>query len=97
MQEEVKLILDKLDNTKEMQRLKELNIKLNNNQEYISLMNEFISNKDDYIKNNVYSEKLIDIRKRLFKIEELNEYLKLQNELRLLFSNINNEILSLLD
>ena len=97
MQIEVKEILNKLDNTKEIKRLKELNIKLNNNEEYISLMNEFIANKDDYITNNVYNEKLIDIRKRLFKIEELNEYLKLQNELRLLFSNINNEILSILN
>ena len=97
MKEEVDLILEKLDNTDEIKRLKELNIKLNNNHEYISLMNEFITNKDDYITNNVYNEKLIDIRKRLFKIEELNEYLKLQNELRLLFSNINNEIISIIN
>ena len=92
MEKEVKEILKKLDNTKEIKRLKELNIELNNNEGYISLMNEFINNKDEYINKNIYEEELIKIRKELFKIDELNEYLSIQNDLRLLFSKINNII-----
>jgi hypothetical protein len=97
MKEETNKILEKLNNTKEIIKIKKLNKKLNNNQEYLSLMSEFIKNKDDYIKNNTYNDELINLRKKLFSIEELNEYLKLQNNLRLLFTKINNEILSLID
>ena len=92
MKIDVKNILEKLDNTSEIKKLKELSKKLNNNEEYNYLMNEFINNKDNYIKDNTYNEKLIDLRKKLFNINELNEYLKIQNELRLLFTNINNII-----
>ena len=92
MENEVKEILEKLDNTKEIKRLKELNLKLNNNKNYIDLMKEFTTNKESYIKNNIYEEKLIEVRKKLFEIDELNEYLSIQNDLRLLFSKINNII-----
>lgn len=97
MKEKTKEILEKLDNTKEIKRIKELNIKLNNNEEYISLMKTFEDNKESYIENNTYNEELIILRKKLFSIDELNEYLKLQNELRLIFTKINNEILSIID
>lgn len=97
MKEEVKNIIEKLENTKEIKKLKDLNIKLNNNEKYISLMDEFIKNKDSYIENNIYNEELLKVRKELFSIEELNEYLKLQNELRLTFTKINNIILSVVD
>ena len=92
MKEEVKEILNKLDNTNEIKRLKKLNNELNNNEKYIKLMNEFINNKDEYLNKNIYEQELIKIRKELFKIDELNEYLSIQNELRLLFSKINNII-----
>lgn len=97
MKEKTKEILEKLDNTKEIKRIKELNVKLNNNEEYISLMKTFEDNKESYIENNTYNEELIILRKKLFSIDELNEYLKLQNELRLIFTKINNEILSIID
>ena len=97
MNEDVNKILEKLDNTDEIIKLKELSIKLNNNQEYISLMKQFNENKDNYIKNNTYNEELILLRKKLFSIDELNEYLKIQNDLRLLFTKINNTILSIID
>ena len=97
MNEDVNKILEKLDNTDEITKLKELSIKLNNNQEYISLMKQFNENKDNYIKNNTYNEELILLRKKLFSIDELNEYLKIQNDLRLLFTKINNTILSIID
>lgn len=97
MKEEVNTILNKLDNTQEIKRLKELNKALNNNEEYLSLMNEFTNNKDNYIKNNTYNQELLLLRKKLFNINELNEYLQIQNNLRLLFTKINNVILSIID
>ena len=97
MIEEVDKIKEKLDNTKEIKRLKELNNLLNHNEEYISLMSEFEKNKNDYIKNNTYNEELVNLRKKLFSIDELNEYLKIQNELRLLFSKVNNIIISVVE
>ena len=92
MQEEVKNILDKLDNTDEIKRLKELNNILNSNEEYLSIMREFNDKKDDYILNNSFDEEVVNIRKKLFSIPELKEYLSIQNELRLLFTKINNII-----
>lgn len=97
MKEETIKILEKLDNTKEIKTIKELSIKLNNNEKYISLMKKFNENKDTYIKNDTYNEELIILRKQLFSIEELNEYLKIQNEFRLIFTKINNTILSVID
>ena len=92
MKEEVNNILEKLDSTNEIKRLKELNNILNNNEEYISLMNEFNDKKDDYILNNTYDKEVLNIRQKLFSIPELKEYLSIQNELRLLFTKINNII-----
>ena len=97
MKEETKKILDKLDNTKEIKRLKELNNILNNNEEYLSLMSEFENNKDTYIKNNTYNEELINLRKKLFSIQELKEYLDIQTNLRLLFTKINNIIFDIIN
>lgn len=97
MLEDTNEILKKLDNTKEIKRIKELSVILNNSEEYISLMKNFEENKKDYINNNTYNEELLKIRKKLFQIDELNEYLKLQNDLRLLFTKINNTILSIID
>ena len=97
MKEEVKNIIEKLDNTEEIKRLSQLNNTLNNNEEYLNLMNDFINNKDSYIKNNTYNEEIINLRKKLFSINELNEYLKLQNNLRLLSARINNIILSVIE
>ena len=92
MKEEVTNILEKLDNTDEIKRLNELNNILNNNEEYILMMKEFNSKKDEYILNNSFDEEVLNIRQKLFSIPELKEYLSIQNELRLLFTKINNII-----
>ena len=97
MKEKVEKIIEKVDSTKEIKRFRKLNELLNNNHEYISLMSEFEKNRDSYIKNNTYNEELINIRKKLFSIEELKEYLKLQSDLRITFTKVNNIILSVLD
>ena len=93
MKEETIKILEKLDNTKEIKKLKELNEKLNKNNQYISLMSEFENNKEEFINNNTYNQELIKLRKKLFQIDELKEYLSIQNDLRLIFTKINNIIL----
>ena len=77
MKEETAKIIDKLDNTDEIKRLKELNEILNSNEEYLSLMKEFTSNKDQYIKNNTFDEEVLLLRKKLFSIPELKEYLSI--------------------
>ena len=92
MEKDVEKILEKLDNTNEIKRLKELNNMLNNNEEYLSLMKNFNDNKEDYILNDSINEEIINVRKKLFSIPELKEYLSIQNDLRLLFSKINNII-----
>ena len=97
IKQDIERIKQKLDNTDEIKRLKELNEILNDNKEYNILMNEFISNKDEYIQNNIYNQKLIELRKKLFSIPELNEYLKIQNNLRLLFTQINNIIFDIVN
>ena len=75
----------------------ELKDKLNSNKEYLNLMSEFEKNKKLYIENNTLDDEIMTLRKKLFKIDELKEYLKIQNNLRLLSININNIILSVLD
>lgn len=77
--------------------MKELKDKLNSNKEYLNLMSEFEKNKKLYIENNTLDDEIMTLRKKLFNIDELKEYLKIQNNLRLLSININNIILSVLD
>ena len=60
-------------------------------------MNEFVENKDSYVNNNSIEEEIKKLREKLFSIEELEEYLKIQNNLRLLSININNIILDVLN
>lgn len=97
MIEQTKEIIVKLDNTEEIKKMKKLKDKLNQNEEYLSLIDTFLKNKKNYIKDNKLDEEILNLRKKLFNINELKEYLKIQNNLRLLSININNIILSVLD
>ena len=97
MKEKTKEILNKLDETKEIKRLRELNDKLNSNEEYKNIMKEFVDNKKDYIKDNTINEEIKKLRQKLFDIPEFDEYMKLQSKLRLNFIEINNIILSVID
>ena len=94
MKEMTKEILEKLDDTEEIKQMKELRDKLNKNEEYLSLIDTFLKN---YIKDNKLDDEILNLRKKLFNIDELKEFLKIQNNLRLLSININNIILSVLD
>lgn len=90
-------IIEYLDNTEEIIKMKKLREKINSNKEYLDLMSEFKKNKEIYIKNDSINIEIIKLRKKIFNISELKEYLKIQNNLRLLSININNIILSVLD
>ncbi len=80
-------IINKLNNSEEIKRFKELEEQIKNNKEYISLMDEFNS------KENPSNEDIINLRKELFKIDGVKEYLNLENEIRL-FSKKTSNIIS---
>ena len=82
-----KRIINKIDNSNEIKRFKELEKQIKNNEEYISLMDDF--NK----KENPSNEEIIELRKKLFKIEGVEEYLSLEKEIRL-FSKETSKIIS---
>lgn len=82
-----KRIINKIDNSDEIKRFKELEKQIKNNEEYISLMDDF--NK----KENPSNEEIIELRKKLFKIEGVEEYLSLEKEIRL-FSKKTSKIIS---
>lgn len=90
-------IINKIDNLDEVKKLKELIQKLNNNDEYIHLMKEFEKNQVNYVKDNVLKEKIIELRKKLFEIEELKEYLSIESNLRLFSNQISNIISSIVN
>lgn len=90
-------IINKIDNLGEVKKLKELIQKLNNNDEYIHLMKEFEKNQVNYVKDNVLKEKIIELRKKLFEIEELKEYLSIESNLRLFSNQISNIISSIVN
>ncbi len=91
MIEKQKDIINKIDNSDEIKRFKELEKQIKNNKEYISLMEDF--NK----KNNPSNEEIIKLRKELFKIDGVKEYLSLENEIRLLSKKTSNIISSIVD
>ena len=73
MIEETNKIIEKLDKTEDIVRMKELKDKLNSNKEYLNLMSEFEKNKKLYIENNTLDDEIMALRKKLFNIDELKE------------------------
>ena len=84
-------IINKIDNSKEIKRFKELEKQIKNNKEYISLMNDF--NKKD----NPSNEDIIELRKKLFLIDGVKEYLELEKEIRLFSKKTSSIIASIVD
>lgn len=97
MKEKVLEITKELENIDEVKRIKILKENIKNNEEYNKLMKNFKKNKQTYIENNTLNDELIKLRKELFKIEDLKEYLKLQNDIRLLSVKINSIIKSVIE
>lgn len=90
-------IIEKIDNLKQVKRMKELINIIKSDKKYKLLMTEFNQNKDKYVKENILNEQIIILRKKLFEIDELKEYLSIQNDIRLLSININNIIKSIIN
>ena len=88
---QVNEIINKIDNSDEIKRFKELEESIKNNKEYITLMNEF--NKQD----NPSNEEIIELRKKLFQIDGVKEYLELEKEIRLFSKKTSNIIASIVD
>ena len=88
---QVNEIINKIDNSDEIKRFKELEESIKNNKEYITLMNEF--NKQD----NPSNEEIIELRKKLFQIDGVKESLELEKEIRLFSKKTSNIIASIVD
>ena len=73
MKEKVKNVIELIDNSEDVIKIKELKNKINNNEEYLKIMNEFVENKDSYVNNNSIEEEIKKLREKLFSIEELEE------------------------
>ena len=88
---QVNEIINKIDNSEEIKRFKELEKQIKNNKKYISLMEEF--NKQD----NPSNEDIIKLRKKLFLIDGVKEYLELEKEIRLFSKKTSSIISSIVD
>ena len=84
-------IINKIDNSNEVKRFKELEKQIKNDKEYNSLMNEFNKLEDPS------NEEIIELRQKLFQIEGVKEYLSLEKEIRLFSKKISNIISSIVD
>lgn len=84
LQEEIIKKINELDDVKKIKKVKE---KLSNNKKYNDLVNKEITS----------NEELINIRKKLFEIEEFKEYQELYTRLKLEFLKINKIITSLVN
>ena len=84
-------IINKIDNSEEIKRFKELEKQIKNNKEYNSLINEF--NKIE----NPSNEEIIELRKKLFQIEGVKEYLDLEKEIRMFSKKTSNIISSIIN
>ncbi len=78
-------IINKINRLDDVKRIKELKDILEKNEEYNRLIN--ISPKNN--------KELVEIRKELYKIDEVVEYQKLYTKLKLDFNKINNTITSI--
>ena len=95
--DKVTKIINKMDESKEIKRLRELEKIILNNDKYINLIDNFNKNRNEYEKNNILNEEIIKLRKSLFEIEEVKEYSKLESEIRLYSKKISNEISSIVE
>ena len=95
--EKQKEIIEKIDNSSEIIRFKELEKHIKNNKEYIKLKNEFDNNKDRYEKENRLNEEIVKYRKKLFEIDGVKEYSKLENEIRLFSKKVSKTISSIVE
>lgn len=94
IEEKQKDIINKIDNSKEIIRFKDLENFIKNNEKYKELISNFEKNKEKYEKKNTLNSEIINLRKELFEIDEIKEYAKLENDIRLLSKKISDIISS---
>ena len=81
-------IIDKMNNSNEIKRFKELEKKIKNNKEYNKLIKEFDN-------PNISNEELIELRKKLFEIDGVKEYASLESKIRLFSKEVSKKISSI--
>ena len=97
IEEKQKNIINKLNNSDEIKRFKELETSIKNNSKYNELINNFKLNEELYKKENRLNEEIIKLRKELFEIDGVKEYLKLESDIRILSKNISKIISNIVD
>jgi len=90
-------IINKIDNSNEIKRFKELEKKIKSNKDYIRLTEEFENNRELYEKEDRLNEEIINYRKKIFLIDEVKEYAKIESDIRLLSKSISKTISSLVE
>ena len=90
-------IINKLNNLDDINRFKELEKKIKNNKKYNELVSVFEKNKTRYEKEEILNQEIINLRKELFEIDEVREYAKLENNIRLLSRKISDIISSIVN
>ena len=90
-------ILNNLKELNEVKRFKELEKIIKNNDEYQKLISDFENNRDKYEKKDILNKEIINLRKKLFSIDEVKEYAKLESDIRLLSKKISDIISSTVD
>ena len=77
-------LLKEIDSTYEIKRFKELSNIIKSNKEYMS--------KIEKLNTSSNKEEIIRIRKELFSISEIKEYISLEGDIRLFAKKVSNEI-----
>lgn len=97
IKERQKELINEIDNSFEVKRLKELEKNILSNKEYNRLVNEFNQNKESYEKEGILNNKIIELRKNLFKIDDVKEYSSLEAKIRLFSGKVGKIISSLVE
>ena len=97
IQEKQDKIIKELTNLDEIKRFKELEKSIKNTKKYNELVSNFEKNKDKYEKEGILNQEVIKFRKSIFEIDEVKEYAKLENDVRLLSRKISDIISSIVN
>ncbi|MBO6195664.1 MAG: YlbF family regulator [Bacilli bacterium] len=97
IEEKQNKIINDLKELDEVKRFKELELKIKSNEKYKKLISNFDKNKEKYEKEGILNKEIINLRKELFSMDEVKEYAKLENNIRLLSKRISDIISSIVD
>ena len=80
-------LIKEIDNTYEVKRFKSLSRIIKSNKEYMSKIKKLNSSNNN--------EEIISLRKELFNIPEIKEYISLESDIRLFAKKVSNELSSI--